>query len=212
MAVSCTTLPSCTSRVMVPVRNSASASYSFCSSSGGSADCLRGQCVCHGGTCVIHQTTVLKGSVPPRPADDHNRLAPELVQPGQANSCGCGGTAGDADQYPLLPGQPSGKIDRLIAGYRFNPVNQAQVKGFRYEAGADPLDFVGGRLQRLACQLLADDRTFGRFNRHREDLLALLLLDIAGDTADGAAGADPGYQQVNAAIGIDPDSGPVVSS
>ncbi|MCY1426513.1 hypothetical protein D9M71_423350 [compost metagenome] len=60
-------------------------------------------------------------------------------------------------------------------------------------------------LDLLAGDGLADHRRADRFHRHREDRLALGVLDIAGNPGDGAAGTDPGDQHVHRAVGVVPD-------
>ena len=60
---------------------------------------------------------------------------------------------------------------------------------------------------RLAGQVLGDHRTVLRLHAHRQDLLPFVLLDVAGDAGDGAAGADAGDEHVDRAIGILPDLG-----
>ena len=62
--------------------------------------------------------------------------------------------------------------------------------------------------ERLARELLRDDRALGRLDGHREDRLAALVLDVARDAGDRAAGADARDEDVDGAVGVVPDLRP----
>ena len=76
-------------------------------------------------------------------------------QLGQPHGRGRRRAAGDAAQDALLAGQPAGDLDGLVVLDLLDPVDDRQVEVVGDEAGADALDLVRARLERLAGQLLA---------------------------------------------------------
>src|SRR6185369_3185689 len=107
----------------------------------------------------------------------------------------------------FLFSQTFGVFNRFGTLDQFDTIDHREVEGVRNESGADPLDLVRSRLNRLTGQMLGDDRTLFRFDRYGDDFLPLAVFDVTRDTGDGAAGADAGHQDIDAAIGVVPDFG-----
>ena len=84
-------------------------------------------------------------------------------------------------------------------------VNQSGVSVLGNEAGANALDLVR-RVAGLRARLGGGDHGGGiRFHRDGGDGFAPGLLDVAGDAAEGAAGAHAADQDIDPAPGIFPD-------
>ncbi|MNN30090.1 hypothetical protein D3C81_1437270 [compost metagenome] len=60
-------------------------------------------------------------------------------------------------------------------------------------------------LELFTGQGLADQRRGHRLHRHRQDRLALGLLDVARHASDGTAGAHARHQHIDRAVGVVPD-------
>ncbi len=107
-----------------------------------------------------------------------------------------------------LPRAPGGGREHcVLVAHLLNGVDQRQVEHLGHEARADALDLVRRRCERLAGEVLGQHRAGGGLHRHRLDVLAAHALDVARDAGDGAAGADTGDQDVDAAVGVVPDLG-----
>ncbi len=83
-----------------------------------------------------------------------------------------------------------------------------KIQILRHESRADALDLVRRRRQRLAGQRLGDDRRMRGFDRHRQNLLAARLLDVARNAGQRAAGADAADEDIHLAVGVVPNLGP----
>ncbi len=78
---------------------------------------------------------------------------------------------------------------------------------FGTKPGADALNLVWRRGERLPRQGLADDGRGGRLDRDGENLLALGALDVARHAGQRAAGADARHEHVDLALRILPNLG-----
>src|ERR1019366_9975413 len=130
----------------------------------------------------------------------HNRFTGEFRQFAQPHRHRHRRTAGDAAQNALLFSQAARHLDGFLIGDQLHLVQHRQVQRVGNEPGADALDFVRAGRDGLAGQVLADDRTVLRLDADRQNLLAAVLLNVAGDTADGAAGADARNQHIDAGL------------
>ena len=93
----------------------------------------------------------------------------------------------------------------FLVGHLLDLVDHRQVEVLGNEAGTDALDLVGAWLDRFAIHGLRDHRAVGWFNGNGFDRLASLVLDVAGDAGDRAAGADAGHEDINGAVAVVPD-------
>src|SRR5205085_1846647 len=135
---------------------------------------------------------------------DHDELAGVLGPFGHLHRGPGGGAAADAAQHALLAGQAPGHLERVLVLHLDHLVNDVHVQDARDEAGADALDLVAARLERLALLGLGDDRAGHRLDGDALEA-RLALLDDFADAGDGAAGADAGDQDVGLAVGVAPD-------
>ena len=123
----------------------------------------------------------------------------------ESNRCSCGSTTGDADQETFLLSQAKCHGDRLLIGDLLDLVDHRQVEVLGNEACTDALDLVGPWLDRFAIHGLRDHRAVGWFDRNGFNRLSSLVLDVAGDAGDRAAGADAGHEDINGAVAVAPD-------
>ena len=109
-----------------------------------------------------------------------------------------GRAGGDSHQDALGADQlPSGGKCVLVPDPD-DLVVDAPVQGVRDEVGADPLDLVGAGL--------AAGEQGGGVRLHRRHMDGgVLLLQIAGGSGEGTAGAHTGHQHIDLALGVRPD-------
>ena len=125
----------------------------------------------------------------------------------QADGSRGGGSTGDAHQQTLFLGQAQGHGDRLVIGHLLHLVDHGHVQVLGDEAGADALDLVGTGLDRFSVDGLGDHRAVAGFHGDGFDRLAGFVLDVAGHTGDGAAGADTSDQHIDGTVTVVPDLG-----
>ena len=114
------------------------------------------------------------------------------------SAAAAGEPARAADQQRLLPGQPPGGEEGVAVADRDDPVGHAAVVGLRPEVLADPLDQV------RAPGAAGVDRALGVGADHLH-APAGDLLEVATGPADRPAGADPGHEVRDPAVGLRPD-------
>lgn len=139
--------------------------------------------------------------------DDDDEFAFVFGEHGHADGADGGGAAGDAAEDAFFAGEAAGHVDGFVIGDLFDVVDDGEVEGAGDEAGADTLDLMGAGLGGFAEAGLGDDGAVGGFNGDAADGFVFLVLDVAADAGDGAAGADAGDEDVDFAIGVFPDLG-----
>ena len=97
--------------------------------------------------------------------------------------------AGDADGEAVTLDEVAGGCDSVGGFDADDVIEEAQVEDFWDESGADALDAVRAGLDGLVVKLLADNGRGCGLNGDGLDRLGELL-EVFGQTGDGAAGAD----------------------
>src|SRR2546425_7454962 len=89
-----------------------------------------------------------------------------------------GRTAGDSTENALFSGEAQSRLNGLFVCNQLYGVHDREVQRFRYEACTDTLDVVQFWPDGLSVKDLRDHRACRGLYAHRNNLLALHLLDI----------------------------------
>src|SRR5262249_20377742 len=114
------------------------------------------------------------------------------------------GAAAYAGQDSFLLVHAARKGDGVVVCDRDHLIDDGEVEDIRHEAGADALNLVRARFDRLACHGLRDDRAVSRLDRHALRGRFSRLDDLT-DAGDRAAGAHAGDEYIDLSVGVPPD-------
>src|SRR5262245_37606945 len=136
--------------------------------------------------------------------NDHDELALVLRPLGHLQGGPAGGAGGNAAHQALVAGQLASQVRRILVLDLDHFVDHLQVQDVGNKPGADALDGVLARLQRLARQALGDDGAVGWLygNHFHTGPAGFEHFAAASDRAAGAHAAD---HDVYGAGGVAPD-------
>ena len=107
------------------------------------------------------------------------------------------GAGRDTDQQAFGTGKFAGSADGVVIRHRDDLVYRRRIVCFRNESCADTLDFVRTRFTPRK------DGRIGRFDGNDPDF-RVSLFEPCTDPADGTAGTDAGYENIDFPVGVAP--------